>query len=306
MQRTVEIVDVAPRDGLQSDAVMFTTQQKVALVERIVAAGVRRVEVASFVNPKRVPQMADAEAVLAELAQRPWSRAEGSGPSYIGLVLNERGFDRALAAATPEINVVVMCTDTFSHKNQSMSSQASIDAAITVIARANEHAIPVSVTLSAAFGCPYEGVVDPQHVLNIVDQIAGARPTEIALADTIGAAVPNQVRELVTSSRALIYDGIALRAHFHNTRNTGIANALAAVESGVTVIDASLGGIGGCPFAPRATGNIATEDVVYMLERSGYCTGVSLTKLIEASDWLERELGRTVPSLVAKAGPFPA
>ena len=296
---SVEIVDVAPRDGLQSDAVMFSTAQKVELVERIVAAGIRRVEVASFVNPARVPQMADAEDVLAALG------ATHSGATFIGLVLNERGFDRAVAAATPEVNVVVVCSDTFSHRNQSMSTEQSIAAAITVIERARDHDIPVSVTLSAAFGCPYEGAVDEAHVLAIAARIAAALPKEIALADTIGAAVPTQVRSLVTRTRAEIDDEVALRAHFHNTRNTGLANALAAVESGVRVIDASLGGIGGCPFAPRATGNIPTEDVVYLLERSGFSTGVSLAKLIEATEWLESELGRSVPSLVAKAGPFP-
>ena len=299
MNDVVQIVDVAPRDGLQSDAVMFTTEQKVALVERIVAAGVRRVEVASFVNPKRVPQMADAEAVLDALSKT------NSGATFIGLVLNERGFDRALAAATPEINVVVVCSDTISQENQSMSTEQSIRAATAVIERARDHRIPVSVTLSAAFGCPYEGVVDPAAVLRIAERIAVAMPSEIALADTIGAAVPAEVRALVVATRSVIGDDIRLRAHFHNTRNSGLANALAAAESGVGVIDASLGGIGGCPFAPRATGNIPTEDVVYLLERSGFTTGVSLDKLIEASEWLEGQLGRGVPSLVAKAGGFP-
>lgn len=299
MNNQVEIVDVAPRDGLQSDSVMFSTEQKVELVQRIVAAGVRRVEVASFVNPQRVPQMADAEAVLSGLA------ASGTQATFIGLVLNPRGFDRALAAATPEVNVVVLCSDTFSHKNQSMSTEDSIVAALGVIGRARACAIPVSVTLSAAFGCPYDGLVDPNVVVNIAERIAAAGPDEIALADTVGAAVPPQVRSLVAATQAVIGNDIRLRAHFHNTRNSGLANALAAVESGVTVIDASLGGIGGCPFAPRATGNIPTEDVVYLLERSGFSTGVSLEGLISATEWLEGQLGRTVPSLVAKAGGFP-
>lgn len=299
MTNQIEIVDVAPRDGLQSDAVMFTTEQKVELTHRIVAAGVRRVEVASFVNPKRVPQMADAEAVLAALA------GSGSSATFIGLVLNARGFDRAVAAATPEVNVVVVCSDTFSQNNQSMSTEQSIVAALDVIGRAHDHALPVSVTLSAAFGCPYDGIVDPNVVINIAERIAAAGPDEIALADTVGAAVPTQVRSLVGATQSVIGNDIRLRAHFHNTRNSGLANALAAVESGVTVIDASLGGIGGCPFAPRATGNIPTEDVVYLLERSGFSTGVSLEGLISATEWLEGQLGRTVPSLVAKAGGFP-
>ena len=299
MTNQIEIVDVAPRDGLQSDAVMFTTEQKVELTHRIVAAGVQRVEVASFVNPKRVPQMADAEAVLAALT------GSGSSATFIGLVLNARGFDRAVAAATPEVNVVVVCSDTFSQNNQSMSTEQSIVAALDVIGRAHDHALPVSVTLSAAFGCPYDGLVDPNVVINIAERIAAAGPDEIALADTVGAAVPTQVRSLVGATQSVIGNDIRLRAHFHNTRNSGLANALAAVESGVTVIDASLGGIGGCPFAPRATGNIPTEDVVYLLERSGFSTGVSLEGLISATGWLEGQLGRTVPSLVAKAGGFP-
>ena len=243
----VQIVDVAPRDGLQSDAVMFTTDQKVELVRRIVDAGVERVEVASFVNPKRVPQMADAEAVLAALAGDTRAR-------YIGLVLNERGFDRALAAHAPEVNVVVVCTDTFSQRNQGMTTDEAIAVASAVIRRARDAGIPCSATLSAAFGCGYEGEVPPERVLDVVARVAAAAPDEIALADTVGAAVPPQVRELVAATTDLLRaasPSIALRGHFHNTRNAGLANALAAVESGVRVIDASLGGIGGCPFAPR-------------------------------------------------------
>jgi hydroxymethylglutaryl-CoA lyase len=297
----IQIVDVAPRDGLQSDAVMFTTEQKVELVQRIVDAGVERVEVASFVNPKRVPQMADAEAVLSALEGDTRAR-------YIGLVLNERGFDRALAAHAPEVNVVVACTDTFSQKNQGMTTAEAITAANAVIASAREHGIPCSATLSAAFGCGYEGEVAAERVLDVVQRVAAAGPDEIALADTIGAAVPAKVRDLVAATREVLdatEHPIALRGHFHNTRNAGLANALAAVESGVRVIDASLGGIGGCPFAPRATGNIPTEDVVFLLERSGYDTGIDLEQLIAASEWLAGQLGRDTPGLVAKAGPFP-
>ncbi len=297
----VEIVDVAPRDGLQSDAVMFTTEQKAELIRRIVDAGVPRVEVASFVNPKRVPQMADAEAVLAAVAGDTRAR-------YIGLVLNERGFDRAVAAGTPEVNVVVACSDTFSQRNQGVSTDDAVDAAAAVIGRARAAGVPCSVTLSASFGCGYEGEVPVARVLSVVERIAAAGPDEIALADTVGAAVPVRVRELVERTRDVVNGAerpIRLRAHFHNTRNAGLANALAAVECGVTVIDASLGGIGGCPFAPRATGNIPTEDVAFLLERSGYDTGVDLARLIEASEWLAGQLGRDVPSLVAKAGPFP-
>ncbi|HEY3833059.1 MAG TPA: hydroxymethylglutaryl-CoA lyase [Acidimicrobiia bacterium] len=297
----VHIVDVAPRDGLQSDAVMFSTEQKAELIRRIVDAGIERVEVASFVNPKRVPQMADAEAVLDAVSADTRAR-------YIGLVLNERGFDRALSAHTPEVNVVVACTDTFSERNQGMNTAAAIDAATAVIRRARDAAIPCSATLSAAFGCGYEGEVPLARVLDVVERVAAAGPDEIALADTVGAAVPPQVRERFTAAAEVLHRAprpIGLRAHFHNTRNAGVANALAAVEVGVPVIDASLGGIGGCPFAPRATGNIPTEDVVFLLERSGYDTGVDLDRLIAASEWLAGQLGRDTPSLVAKAGPFP-
>jgi hydroxymethylglutaryl-CoA lyase len=295
----VQIVDVAPRDGLQSDAVTFSTEQKAELIRRIVDAGVERVEVASFVNPARVPQMADAEAVLAAVAGDTRAR-------YIGLVLNERGFDRAVATHTPEVNVVVACTDTFSQHNQGMTTAEAITAATAVIRRSRDARIPCSATLSASFGCGYEGEVPVARVLDVVRRVADAGPEEIALADTIGAAVPPRVRELVAEAQhVLAGEPITLRAHFHNTRNAGLANALAAVESGVAVIDASLGGIGGCPFAPRATGNIPTEDVVFLLERSGYDTGVDLARLIDASEWLAGQLGRDTPGLVAKAGPFP-
>ena len=295
----VQIVEVAPRDGLQSDAVHFSTSEKVELIERIVAAGIERVEVASFVNPERVPQMADAEAVLGELAAR------ALPARWIGLVLNARGLDRALAAHTPEVNVVVACSDTFSRKNQGVDTEASVVTAIDVIERCRDALVPVSVTLSAAFGCGYEGVVPLDRVVAVAERIGAAAPAELALADTIGAAVPPDVRARFAAVRAVIGDGVRLRAHFHNTRNTAVANVLAAVEAGVGVVDASLGGIGGCPFSPRATGNVATEDVVYLLERSGYDTGVDIDRLVAASAWLEERLGRTTPALVSKAAPFP-
>lgn len=303
MSERIEIVDVAPRDGLQSDAVMFSTDQKLELIQRIERAGIGRIEVASFVNPARVPQMADAEAIFAALRV---DHQEGSARAiHIGLVLNERGFDRAVASNAPEINVVVAVTDAFSDANQSMTTQQSIDAAVRVIERARAVSMPVSVTLSVAFGCPFTGEVAVDRVLDVALQIAAAQPNEIAIADTIGVAVPVAVRSIVDRLLAQLPTQVRLRAHFHNTRNTGLANALAAVEAGVRTIDASLGGIGGCPFAPKATGNIGTEDVVYLLERSGYDTGVDLHALIEASDWLAAELGHPVPSLVAKAGTFP-
>jgi hydroxymethylglutaryl-CoA lyase len=256
---------------------------------------VQRIEVASFVNPKRVPQMADAEAVLEQL--------KPDAASYIGLVLNERGFERARATAVDEVNLVVMVTDTFSQKNQAMTTAEAIAAVEAIAPRARAAGLPVSVTLSASFGCPYEGEVDVSRLVDVATQVAAAGIDELAIADTIGVAVPHDVHRRVSAVRDAV--DVPLRVHVHNTRNTGYASALAAADAGVTVLDASLGGIGGCPFAPRATGNIATEDLVFALERSGYDTGLDLDALCRASEWLGERLGRPTPGLVAKAGGFP-
>ena len=290
----IQIVEVGPRDGLQNESVVFDTDTKVEFINRCLAAGTRRIEVASFVNPKRVPQMADAEAVLQRL--RP------DVASYIGLVLNERGFDRALATQVSEVNLVVMVTDTFSLKNQGMTTAEAIAAVQAIAPRAREAGLPVSVTLSASFGCPYEGEVDIARLVDVVGQV-GQGIDELAIADTIGVAVPADVHRRLTAVREAT--DVPLRVHVHNTRNTGYASALAAADAGVTVLDASLGGIGGCPFAPRATGNIATEDLVFALERSGYDTGLDLDELCRASEWLGTKLGRPTPGLLAKSGPFP-
>ncbi len=291
----IEIVEVGPRDGLQNEAVVFDTDTKVDFIERCVAAGVRRVEVASFVNPKRVPQMADAEAVLERLSP--------GAASYIGLVLNERGFHRATATQVDEVNLVVMVTDTFSQKNQGMTTEQAISAVAAVAPQARQAGLPVSVTLSASFGCPYEGEVEVSRLVDVASRVAAAGIDELAIADTIGVAVPRDVHRRLSAVRDAV--DVPLRVHVHNTRNTGYASALAAADAGVTVLDASLGGIGGCPFAPRATGNIATEDLVYALERSGYSTGLDLDALCRASEWLGERLGRPTPGLVAKAGGFP-
>lgn len=295
----VEIVEVSPRDGLQAEDVVLPTADKVALIERAVAAGVRRIEVCSFVNPTRVPQMADAEAVLAALPER-------DDLTYIGLVLNRRGLERAVAAGMREVNAVLVCTDTFGGRNQGAGVDAALEAFAAIAAGAHEAGMRVSATVSVAFGCPYEGEVPLDRVASVVARAAAAGADEIALADTIGVAVPAQVAERVAAARAAL-DGAAvpLRAHFHNTRNTGLANAWAAVEAGVGVLDASLGGVGGCPFAPGATGNIPTEDLAYLLERSGVATGLDLAGLTEAVPWLEARLGKRVPGLLSKAGPFP-
>jgi len=295
--RRVEIVEVGPRDGLQSEPGVLPTAAKIEFIERAVAAGIRRVEVTSFVNPKRVPQMADAEAVLAGLPRR-------EGVHYIGLVLNRRGLERAIAAGCNEVGMAVVASDTFNRRNQGVTTDDSIAAWLDIAAAARQAGIRPQVTVSAAFGCPFEGEVPMQRVVDIVRRVAEAAPFEIALAATIGVGVPAQVIELVGRVREAV-PGVALRCHFHNTRNTGLANAFAAVQAGVTTLDASLGGIGGCPFAPAATGNIPTEDLVYMLQRSGYETGISLDGAISTGRWLQEQLGRPVPGMLVKAGGFP-
>lgn len=296
----ISIVEVSARDGLQNDPAILDTATKVELIGRCVRSGLLRQEVASFVNPARVPRMADAEAVVEGVRS-----LEAPGASWIGLVLNARGFQRARAAGLDEVNLVVSASDGFARANQGMTSAETVAVVAEVAPLALEARIEPTVTISTSFGCPFDGEVDPGHVANLAGRLAETGVTEIALADTIGVGVPRQVRDLVERvGRAA--PGVRLRAHFHNTRNTGYANALAAYEAGVRVLDSSLGGIGGCPFAPKATGNIATEDLVFMLERSGIPTGVDLDALISASEWLGGALGRPTPSLVSKAGGFPS
>ena len=293
----VEIVEVGPRDGLQNEPGVVETRDKIALIERAIALGVRRIEVASFVNPKRVPQMADAEAVIAGAPARP-------GLTRIGLVLNQRGAERALATDVEELGAVAVATDTFAIRNQGQSSDESVAVAIEIVAMAKAAGRSAQVTLSAAFGCPFEGEVDPARIVAMAARVAEARPREIALADTIGCGVPAQVTALVARVRSVIGD-IPLRAHFHNTRNTGLANAWAAYLAGVTTLDASLGGLGGCPFAPKATGNIPTEDLLFLLSRSGVETGLDLDGAIAAGQWLADLMGRPLPAMVSRAGSFP-
>lgn len=300
--REVEIVEVAPRDGLQNDPALLDTGQKIDLINRCVQAGIRRIEVASFVNPKRVPQMADAEAVLEGLPGK--GSPDRLNAAWIGLVLNARGFERAQRTQVDEINLVVMVTDTFSQKNQGMTTEESIATVESVIPLAKAAGLRTSVTMSASFGCPYEGEVPVGRVADVAGRLAQTGVGEIAVADTIGVAVPRDVARRMAAVSAVVGQ-TQLRVHVHNTRNTGYASALAAYEAGVRVLDSSLGGIGGCPFAPRATGNIATEDLVFALERSGVNTGLDLDALIRASDWLADQLGRPTPALVSKSGPFP-
>jgi hydroxymethylglutaryl-CoA lyase len=296
--RAIEIVEVGPRDGLQSESQVLPTATKVEFVRRLVAAGMQRIEVASFVNPKRVPQMADAEAVLAALADTP------PAARYIGLVLNRKGFERARAAGCKEVGMAIAASESFSQRNQGCGIGEGVDAWLDIARAARDAGIRAQITISTAFGCPFEGEVPESRVLDLAARLATGAPDEIAVADTIGVAVPTQVAGLIGKLRASLPD-TKLRAHFHNTRNTGLANAYAAVESGVHALDASCGGIGGCPFAPAATGNIPTEDLIYMLHRMGIETGVDLPALVETSRWLQQTLDHAVPGMVVKAGLFP-
>jgi hydroxymethylglutaryl-CoA lyase len=297
MSQHIELLEVGPRDGLQMEPGVVPTPVKVELVNRLLGAGLKRIEVTSFVHPAKVPQMADAERLLSQL-QRP------AGVYFTGLVLNRRGLDRALAAGCNEVGMVVVASETFSHRNQGVSTADSIAAWRQIAPAAQAAGVRAQVTVSAAFGCPFEGAVPPSRVLEIAQQVAEAGPFEICFADTIGVGVPAQVTELLALARKAL-PGMPLRCHFHNTRNTGIANAQAAVAAGAVTLDSSIGGIGGCPFAPAATGNIATEDLLYLLERSGIETGVSLPALLETSQWLQQQLGRPLPGMLMKAGPFP-
>lgn len=296
-KRQITIVEVGPRDGLQSEPEILPTDSKVTFIEKAIDAGIRRLEVASFVHPKLVPQMADAEALIEKLPQR-------DDVSYIGLIMNERGLDRALTTKIHEIGMVVVASDTYNRKNQGCSTSDSVSAWQGISAKAKSAGLRANVMISSVFGCPYEGEVKVERVVELAKQVTDAGPAELGIADSIGVAVPDQVAELLGRVKGVIGD-IPLRCHFHNTRNTGLANAQAAVVAGVTYLDASIGGIGGCPFAPAATGNIPTDDLLYMLDRSGVRTGVSLEKIIAVSQWLEQELGRGVPALLPKAGGFP-
>ena len=297
MSQSVTLVEVGPRDGLQIEPKLVSTEDKVAFINRALDAGLTRIEVASFVNPKLVPQMADGEDVLSQLPR------DGRG-SYIGLILNKRGYDRARDAKVDEVGYAGVATDTFATKNQRMTSDETVDAFIAIAEEAHKDGLKPSFTIGASFGCPFEGEVDPARVVAMATKAAAVNPSEIALADTIGCAVPSQITDLLKRTKDAVGD-IPLRVHLHNTRNTGLANAVAAVEAGVTYIDASSGGIGGCPFAPRATGNIPMEDMIYMFDRMGIETGVDVNKVIETATWLESVLEKPVPAMVGKAGVFP-
>ncbi|GHD02648.1 hydroxymethylglutaryl-CoA lyase [Novosphingobium pokkalii] len=296
---SIEMVEVAPRDGLQNEKTMISTDDKVALIGRAIAAGARRIEVTSFVNPKAVPQMADAEAVCARLPQR-------ADVTYIGLVMNARGAARAIETGRiDQLGAVSVATDTFAKANQGQTSQGSVAAASEIIAMAHQAGKTGQVTIAAAFGCPFEGEVAQARVVAMAEALAKADPVEIGLADTIGVGNPAHVVSLIGKVRAAV-PHIPVRVHFHNTRGTGLANVWAAIGAGAVTVDAAIGGLGGCPFAPGAAGNVSTEDVVYMLDRAGVGTGLDLAELIAANHWLGAVMDRTLPGMVARAPRFPA
>lgn len=296
----IELIEVGPRDGLQNEPEIVPTGSKLALIESMIGYGARRMEVASFVHPQRVPQMADAEDVITGLPDR-------ADVTYIGLALNKRGVMRAMATregdrrGIDQVGCVIVASDTFGQKNQGQTIEQGVAENRDMIRFAKAQGMRAQVTISAAFGCPFEGEVKPEVVLAIAEQIAAEGPEEIALADTIGVGTPAQVSDLFGRLGEMLGGEIPMRCHFHNTRGTGIANAWAAYQAGVRVFDASLGGLGGCPFAPKATGNIPTEDLVYLMEQSGVATGIDLKVAIAANHKFAQVLGRELPSLVARA-----
>lgn len=290
----VTVCDVAPRDGLQNDAKVLDPATRAELVNRLAAVGVPRIEAVSFVSPARVPQMAGAEEVVGAIERR-------DGVVYAGLALNDRGYDRLRETALDEVHFAFAVSEEFNQRNAGASVESSVEAGERIIERAHGDGLRATVTLGTAFGCPFEGRIDPSRVLELAGRFAEAGADEVVFADTVGVGVPQQVRELVGGAAGL---GVPVGVHLHNTRNTGIANALAAVEAGATVLDASVGGVGGCPFAPRATGNISTEDLVYLLHGEGIETGIDLDALVGVARWLEEILGRELEGMVYRAGVF--
>lgn len=303
MSRFIEIVEVGPRDGLQNEKVVVSTEDKIAFIEQIEAAGVKRLETVSFVHPGRVPQMADAEAVMAGLKPAP-------DVTRIGLVLNARGWDRAVETGVDQANVSIAASDGFALKNSGMTVAGQVEMLGEIVGRSHNmgggagSGPSVTAIISTVWGCPFDGEVSVEQVEALVRDVAALGVKEIGLADTIGVGDPWAVRAKVEAARRAAPDA-TLRLHFHDTRNTAIANIFAGVEAGIDVIDASVGGIGGCPFAPGATGNVATEDVVYMLHRAGFETGLDLDALIETARWIGDRLGRPAPSALSRAGPWP-
>jgi len=292
----IEIVEVSPRDGLQNEKQTLSTEDKLELVARAASTGVRRIEVTSFVRPDRIPQLADAAEVVAGLPD--------SDATYSALVLNARGYERAVAAGIREVTTLVLASDTFSRRNQGMTTAEAVEAVRDIRARGRADGVTVAVTIGASFGCPFEGEVPDERFRSVAAQVADLDADEVCLADTIGVAVPSDVETRFGVLRELS-PSVPMRIHLHDTRNTGVANAVAAVRSGVRALDASLGGIGGCPFAPGASGNVATEDVVYTLHRMGYDTGLDLGETIEHARWVTGRLGVPLSGRLGRVGGFP-
>jgi hydroxymethylglutaryl-CoA lyase/(R)-citramalyl-CoA lyase len=290
----ITICDVGPRDGLQNDPLTLAPEVRADLVNRLAAAGLPRIEAVSFVNPARVPQMGGAEEVVQGIERVP-------GVVYAGLALNDRGYDRLRDTGLDEVHFAFAASETFNQRNQGTDVESSVQSAERIVARAHADGIRTTVTIGTSFGCPFEGAIDPGRVLELAARLVAADPDEIVFADTVGVGVPRQVRHLVSEGVKL---GKPVGVHLHNTRSTGFANAYEAIASGASVLDSSVGGIGGCPFAPRATGNIATEDLVYLLHGEGIETGIDLGALIGVAEWLEGVLGRPLEGQVYRAGSF--
>jgi hydroxymethylglutaryl-CoA lyase len=298
MPKRVQIVEVGPRDGLQNESAILSTEQKLRMICDLTDAGLTRIETVSFAHPDKVPQMADAEAVMENLPQR-------EDVSYIGLILNWRGWLRAADTSVDEVNMNVSASSTFNERNQGCATEETIDVLGQVVADASARQIPVTATIATSWGCPFEGEVPLDRLLAVTAAVASTDVTEIAIADTIGVADPWNVTDRIEAAQSIVGD-IPLRAHFHNTRNTGIANAYAAVQAGITALDSSVGGLGGCPFAPDATGNIATDDLVYMLDRAGIATGVDLEDVIAISRRVAKLVDHPLEAMLPRAGGFPS
>ncbi len=298
MTQHIDICEVGPRDGLQNEGRIWSVEERIALIDRLSETGLPRIEAVSFVNPKRVPQMADAEAVMAGISRRPGCR-------YAGLALNARGIERAMGAAVDEVRFAVVASETFNQRNQGATIDETLGTLEAMVSPIRQAGISLSVTIAASFGCPFEGNVDPSTVARIAGELAAMGVDEIGLADTIGSGVPTQVREVFGLVREAAGADMAIGGHFHNTRNTGYANAVAAMDAGAAFLDSSIAGIGGCPFAPRATGNIASEDLCFMLRNMGFETGVVLDKLIGTATWAQQYFDKELPGQIMKAGLFP-
>ena len=298
MEDFIQIVEVSPRDGIQNEKKILNTNQKLELISRTIESGFKRIEVTSFVNPKKVPQMYDTDQLIESLPKK-----EKNVIEFVGLVLNERGFKRALDSNLDVANYVIVASDTFSLRNQGATTWDNLKVLKQVFSQA-EKKIEISTTIGASFGCPFEGEISVSHLLTIVEEVSKIGLNEICLADTIGVATPKDIKTKLKAINTA-FPHLKVRLHLHNTRNTGIANAWEGIEQGVVGLESSFGGSGGCPFAPNATGNIPTEDLIYMLDRSGIHTGISLSKSIETAKWLEEQLDKPLPGFLKNTDAFP-